>query len=225
MPAYPEWTAIGLLGGLHGVNPAMGWLFAVSLGLQAQSGRAVWAALGPLALGHALAVAVALAATALLGVVLPLAYVRWIAAVALLVFGVRHVRSHAHSRWSVSGMCVGPGRLTMWSFLVSSAHGAGLMVLPFVLRGGSGTGRMHAHAPAAAGGHAAHLAGAAMSAGQTTALVATLLHTVTYFAVSGAIAYVVYEYFGLRFLRRAWVNMNVIWAIALIATAVVTPLL
>jgi hypothetical protein len=35
----------------------------------------------------------------------------------------------------------------------------------------------------------------------------------------------VYEYFGLRFLRRAWVNMNVIWAIALIATAVVTPLL
>ena len=223
MSSPADWASIGLLGGLHGVNPAMGWLFAVSLGLQAQSSRAVWSALGPLALGHALAVAAALAAAAALGVVLPVASVRWIAAAALLVFGVLHFRAHAHSRWGVGGMCVGPGRLTMWSFLVSSAHGAGLMVLPFVLPGVSaaGSGDAHVHSTAA---HASHLAGVAMSAGQTAALFATLLHTLSYVAVSGTIAYVVYRYFGLRLLRRAWINMNVIWAVALIVTAVVTPL-
>ena len=223
MTTPAEWTSIGLLGGLHGVNPAMGWLFAVSLGLQAQSGRAVWSALPPLALGHALAVAVAVAAAALLGVVLPLGSVRWIAAAALLGFGVLHLRTHTHPRWGVGGMCVGTGRLTMWSFLVSSAHGAGLMVLPFLLPAASGTagGDAHVHS---AGSHAAHLAGVAMSPSQTTALLATLLHTLSYILVSGAIAYVVYQRLGLRFLRRAWFNMNVIWAVALIITAVATPL-
>ena len=224
MTAPTEWTSIGLLGGLHGVNPAMGWLFAVSLGLQAQSGRAVWSALGPLALGHALAVAVALAFGAMLGVVLPLTSVRWIAAAALLSFGVWHLRPHAHPRWGVGGMCVGPWRLTTWSFLVSSAHGAGLMVLPFVLPGVAGSVSADAHGHSAGVSHAAHVAGIAISAGQTTALLATLLHTLSYIAVSGAIAYLVYQHLGLRFLRTAWVNMNVIWAVALIVTAVATPL-
>jgi hypothetical protein len=119
---------------------------------------------------------------------------------------------------------VGTGRLTTWSFLVSSAHGAGLMVLPFVLPGASGTASGDAQAHSTAGSHAAHVAGGAMSAGHTTALLATLLHTISYVAVSGAIAYVVYQHLGLRFLRRAWINMNVIWAVALIITAVATPL-
>jgi hypothetical protein len=216
MPAHAEWSAIALLGGLHGVNPAMGWLFAVSLGLQAQSSRAVWSALAPLALGHALAVAVAVAVAAMLGVVMPASSVRWVAAAALLGFGVWHLRSHAHPRWGVGGMCVGPGELTTWSFLVSSAHGAGLMVLPFLMNAGPHTG---------AGGHAAHVAGLAVSAGHRASLLATLLHTVCYFAVSGGIAWVVYERLGLRFLRSAWINVNVIWAGALIVTAVATPLL
>ena len=155
---------------------------------------------------------------------MPLGSVRWIAAAALLGFGVVHLRPHAHPRWGVGGMCVGPGRLTMWSFLVSSAHGAGLMVLPFLLPGGSGTASGDAHAHSAAGGHAAHMAGVAMSASHATALLATLLHTLSYVAVSGTIAYIVYRYLGLRFLRRAWINMNVIWAVALIVTAVATPL-
>ena len=223
MSAHPDWGSIALLGSLHGVNPAMGWLFAVSLGLQAQSSRAVWSALAPLALGHALAVAVALAVAALLGVVLPLAAVRFFAAAALLAFGVLHLRSHSHSRWRVGGMCVGPRELTMWSFLVSSAHGAGLMVLPFVLRPATLGGEAHAHS--GAGGHGAHLAGVALSDGQTTALLATLVHTAGYLAVAGAIAWVVYDRLGLRFLRTAWINMNVVWAAALIVTAVATALL
>jgi hypothetical protein len=222
MPTHPEWTSLALLGALHGVNPAMGWLFAVSLGLQARSGRAVWSALAPLALGHALAVGAALGTVAMLGVVLPLTWIRWIAATALLRFGVLHLRGHTHPRWATVGMCVGAKQLTLWSFIVSSAHGAGLMVLPFVGRAGAGG---DGHARHAAGGHAAHLAGLAPSADHTAAVVATLTHTAGYLVVAGIVAWVVYERVGLRFLRRAWINMNVIWAIALIATAVATPFL
>jgi hypothetical protein len=227
--AHPEWVSIALLGGLHGVNPAMGWLFAASLGLQAQSGRAVWSALAPLALGHALSVAAALAAGAVLGMVLPPALMRWISAAALLGFGMLHLRPHTHPRWlrGVGGMCVGPRQLTMWSFLVSSAHGAGLMILPFVLGRGPTTTSGNADAHSDAGGHAAHLAGVVVSdaGGQTTALFATLLHSAGYFAVAGAIAWVVYERLGLRFLRGAWININVVWAGALIVTAAATPFL
>ncbi len=221
--AHPEWISIALLGALHGVNPAMGWLFAASLGLQAQSGRAVWFALAPLALGHALSVAAALAAGAVLGMALPPALMRWIAAAALLGFGVLHLRPHTHPRWlsGVGGMCVGPRQLTTWSFLVSSAHGAGLMLLPFVL--GRGPTTLSGNADV----HAAHLAGVVVgdAGGQATALFATLLHTAGYFAVAGAIAWVVYERLGVRFLRSAWINMNVVWAGALIVTAAATPFL
>ena len=221
MPAmHAEWGSIALLGSLHGVNPAMGWLFAVSLGLQAQSSRAVWSALGPLALGHALAVVAVLAAGALLGIILPPALMKWLAAAALLAFGLMHLRSHSHPRWGVGGMCVGPTQLTAWSFLVSSAHGAGLMVLPFVL-GATGTDAL---AHSGTGSHA-HLGGAvAMADGRTTALLVTLLHTAGYLAVAGAMAWVVYERLGLRFLRTAWININVVWAGALIVTAVATTL-
>jgi hypothetical protein len=218
MPAQPEWGAVALLGALHGVNPAMGWLFAVSLGLQSRRSRAVWSALAPLALGHALAVAAALATGAILGVVLPLTWIKWIAAAALLTVGILHLRSHSHPRWGVGGMCVGPRQLTTWSFLVSSAHGAGLMVLPFVMRQSPGADAHTDHVT----GHGAHLAGVAVSAGHDVALLATLLHTAGYLAVAGTIAWVAYRWLGLRFLRYAWINMNVIWAAALILTAVAT---
>lgn len=221
MPAvHTEWTSLALLGSLHGVNPAMGWLFAVSLGLQAQSGRAVWSALAPLALGHALAVAAALAAAAVLDIVFPPALMKWAAAGALLGFGILHLRPHTHLKWAMGGMCVGPRQLTTWSFLVSSAHGAGLMVLPFVLR--PGTAGADAHARHGAEGHTAHLAGVAVTGDHTAALVATLVHTAAYLAVAGALAWVVYARLGLRFLRGAWINMNVVWAAALILAAVAT---
>ena len=215
---HADWTSIALLGSLHGVNPAMGWLFAVSLGLQAQSRRAVWSALAPLALGHALAVGAAVAAAAVLGTVLPLSLLRWLAAGALLGFALQHVRRHSHPRWGVGGMCVGPRQLTMWSFLVSSAHGAGVMLLPFVLAPGITSAEAHS----TAGGHAGHLASIAVPGSEATALLATLVHTAGYLAVAGVIAWIVYERLGLRFLRTAWINMNVIWAGALFVTAVVT---
>jgi hypothetical protein len=210
------------LGAMHGINPAMGWLFAVSLGLQEQRSRAVWRALGPLALGHALAVAVTLAIAGALGLVIPIAALKWITAVTLVAFGIFHLRRHRHPR--LAGMRVGPGDLTIWSFLMAAAHGAGLMALPFALSLGSpATGHphdgLHAH-------HVAHAADPILSAGlagiDTIGLIATLVHTVGYLAVAGAVAVVVYERLGLRLLRTAWVNLNAIWAAALVLTGVLT---
>src|SRR6185369_153606 len=164
-------ASVIVLGAIHGINPAMGWLFAVSLGLQAGDGRAVWRALAPLALGHALAIAAAVVAAAILGVVLPLSWLRWLAAGALLSFGAFHLLRHRHPRYG--GMCVGARELTMWSFLMASAHGAGLMVLPFVL----GVAVQGAHA---------HTGRVSMSAG----LLATMLHTASYLFVTGSLAWV-----------------------------------
>ncbi|HEX6308403.1 MAG TPA: hypothetical protein VFZ69_09465 [Longimicrobiales bacterium] len=202
-------AALLALGAVHGVNPAMGWLFAVALGLQEKQGRAVWRALPPLALGHLLAVAAAVLVLMLIGRVVPEALLRILVAGVLLVFGVqRLLRGHRHPRFG--GMRVGARDLTIWSFLMATAHGAGLMVLPFIMPAGGHAGH---------GGHAAH---AALATGETAALAAAALHTASYLLVTGGIAVIVYERLGLKLLRTAWINLDVLWAIALIATAVVT---
>jgi hypothetical protein len=196
------WAALLLLGAAHGVNPGMGWLFAVALGLQQQDRRAVWRALLPLAAGHALAIAAAVGLAAAAGLVLPPAQLRWVVAASLLAMGAFHLVRHRHFRWG--GMRVGARDLTIWSFLMASAHGAGLMALPVVLGAEHG-----AHG---AGGHAAH----------ATGLLASGVHAAGYLLVTGAIAVVVYERLGLRLLRSAWVNLDLIWAGALVVAAVVT---
>jgi hypothetical protein len=210
---------LAALGAVHGVNPAMGWLFAVALGLQEKKGRAIWRALPPLVLGHAFAIAVVVMAAAVIGSFLPHQVLRWGVAAVLLGFGVhRLLRRHSHPR--LGGMRVGPAQLTVWSFLMASAHGAGLMVLPLTIG---------AHADAAHTGHAGHaaqlsVAHAGVAAGQATALLATVVHTAGYLAVTAAIALVVYHRLGVRLLRSAWINLDAIWAVALIVTAVITPL-
>jgi hypothetical protein len=209
------------LGAAHGVNPAMGWLFAVALGLQEQRRGAVWGALMPLAAGHALAIAAALLAAALLGLVLPVAALKWIAAATLLGFGVLHLSRHRHPRYG--GMRVGAKDLTIWSFLMASAHGAGLMAVPFLLAAAPPHGA-HAHG-ADASAHAGHFAAAALPAGDPLALLAVLVHTAGYLLVTAVLAALVYEKLGLRLLRTAWLNLNLIWAVALILTALLTPLL
>lgn len=214
MPALP-WAGILALGAIHGINPAMGWLFAVALGLQEEDRRRVWGALGPLALGHALAVAGAVAAAALLGRVVPLAALKWAVAATLLVVGVAHLLRHRHP--ARGGMQVGWRDLTVWSFLVASAHGAGLMVVPFVLDAAVG-------APGAGvAGSAATLSGG-LPPEPLAGLAATAVHTGAYLLVTGLVAVLVYEKLGLRLLRTAWLNLDLLWAGALIATAVLTPL-
>lgn len=215
------WAALALLGAVHGLNPGMGWLFAVALGLQEQSPRAVWGALGPLAAGHGVAIVVAILGTAMLGAMLPLTLLKGAIAATLVGYGAFKLVRERHPRFG--GMTVGPRDLTIWSALMATAHGAGLMVVPFLLRAERG---------AAAAGHAHHAtqAGAALvQAGPSgellSGVVATALHTGGYLFVTGLVAVVVYHRFGLRLLGRMWINVDRIWAGALIVTGLLTPLL
>ena len=202
------------LGAGHGINPAMGWLFAVALGFQRESRAAVWGALGPLAVGHALAIAVTILVAGIVGLVVPLVLLQWGTALLLVGLGVYRLVRSRHIRFG--GMQVDARELAIWSFLMASSHGAGLMVLPLVM--GDVPVAMHSHPVA----HASILgAGVLGTSGPTAALV----HTVGYLLVTGLIAVIVYERVGTRFLRTAWVNLDLIWAVALVVTGVATVML
>ena len=195
------WPTMFLLGAYHGINPGMGWLFAVARGMQEHRTRAVVWSLPPIALGHALSIGVVVLIAGLAQVALPLMYIRTGVAVALVGLGVYKLIRSRHFRWG--GMQVGFRDLTIWSFLMASAHGAGLMVLPVVLAG--------------AGPHAHHHAGGG--------LWATLIHTLGYFTVTAALALLVYQKLGLAMLRRSWFNLDLIWAVALVVTGFVALLI
>jgi hypothetical protein len=207
-----EMSAVILLGAYHGINPGMGWLFAVALGMQQGSARGVWRALPPIALGHAGAVAAVVAIAAGAGLVVPPAALNLVVAAVLISLGLYRFWRHRHPR--AGGMQVGFRDLTVWSFLMASAHGAGLMVLPFVMPS-SGT-------VAAAGHNHAHHVGAAAAA--TAAGAAVALHTAAYFAVMVLAAWVVYRRLGLSLLRRAWLNVDRLWAGALVLTGIIVLL-
>lgn len=206
--AWP-WAALFLLGAYHGINPGMGWLFAVALGMQKQSSRAVWLSLLPIALGHLLATGLVVAASVLVGVVAPAIYVKIFVACALLGFGLYRLLRKGHPRWG--GMQVGFRDLTIWSFLMASAHGAGFMLLPLIMGG---------LAPASP--HGAH---AAISQGFATGSLAVAVHGLGYLLVTGSVAFLVYVKFGLDLLRKAWVNLDLVWGVALIITAGVALIL
>jgi hypothetical protein len=214
------WGAAGALlalGALHGLNPGMGWLFAVALGTQRRERRAVWCALGPLARGQALANAAAVAVALGLGVVVPTAAVRWGATAMLIGLGVWQLRGHRHPGLgrSRAGLNATGRELTVWSFIVATAHGAGLMAVPFALRAVPSGALGHA-------GHASHASAAFASVGSVDwpTLWATSVHTAGYLLVTGVLALVVYDRAALHLLRRAWINVNLIWAAALVLTGV-----
>lgn len=204
--ATMSWLALIGLGAFHGVNPAMGWLFAVALGMQEKRRSAVYQALLPLAAGHALAVAAAVLLAVAINVVIPLSTLRPALALVLALFGVSRLFRHWHPRWV--SMRVGLGGLTLWSFLMATAHGAGLMVAPVFL----GIGAMpeqHGHAHGATAGSA------------SMALAATGAHAAAYLAVTAVIAILIFEKFGVGLLRRTWFNIDRLWAVALIAAGAV----
>jgi hypothetical protein len=206
--------ALLALGAGHGINPAMGWLFAVALGLQRQSRGAVWGALGPLAVGHGLAIAATIAAAGLVGLVVPLEVLKWVTAGLLVgLGGFRLVRAR---HIAYGGMRMDSRELATWSFLMASAHGAGLMVLPLVL--GDLPTEGHAH-------HVMSASLAGVTGFDLVGVLPALVHTAGYLLVTGLIAVVVYERVGLRFLRRAWVNLDLVWAVALVATGIATLVL
>ncbi len=213
------WAALLLLGAAHGINPGMGWLFAVALGMQRQERGAVWRALLPLAAGHLAAIAVVAVVVGAAGLAISLGRLRWIVAGLLLTLGVWKLVRTSHPRYG--GMSVGSREVAVWSFLMASAHGAGLMVVPFLMR----VVRPAAVASGSHAGHAAHSAELASVIPPVPAagLAVALIHTAGYLLVTGFVAVVVYERLGLRLLGKAWFNVDRLWAGALIVTALVTP--
>jgi hypothetical protein len=206
-----EWLTLAGLGAYHGLNPAMGWLFAVSLGLQHGDRRAVTRSFVPIALGHELSVVVVAALVLGLGVVADPAVLHVGAAAALIGFGLwRFARPRFHPRWTT--MRVNRRELTLWSFLMSSAHGAGLMVAPVLLGGATAS---------ASEGHDLAMAGAAPV---DVAAIGIALHLLAMVAVMSAVALVVYAKVGVEVLRRAWVNTDALWAGAFVLAGVITLL-
>ena len=206
-----DWHAMVLLGAYHGINPGMGWLFAVALGLQQGSARGVWRALPPIALGHALAVGTVLLVVWLAGLVVPLEALRIVVASMLMTFGVYRLWRHRHPRFG--GMQVGFRDLTTWSFLMASAHGAGLMLLPFVMP-------VPTTLAAAGNEHAQHMMTMQSNVVMADGL-AVAIHTLAYLTVMTLAAWIVYRKVGLRFLRSTWLNVDWAWAAALVVTGVV----
>ena len=208
------WLALLGLGAYHGINPAMGWLFAVALGLQEKSRRAVLRAIPPIALGHALSIAVVVGVLWLAQENLPQKALRYGAAVILFGFGLLRLVRSRHPRWV--GMRVGFRDLTLWSFLMASAHGAGLMLVPILL------GWQHRN-QAEHAGHTEHLSPiGGLSLHQVEALTgplqwlaAVVVHSTGHLLVALGIAILVYEKLGLALLRRAWFNLDLLWMIAL----------
>lgn len=257
MSDWEAWAALLGLGAFHGINPGMGWLFAVALGLQEGRRRAVFRALIPIALGHALSIGVVVLIVALAQAAIPMEWLRWPIGLGLLAFGAYKLFRMRHPKWV--GMKVSFRDLVTWSFLMASAHGAGLMLVPVLLGWSAGEGggdagadamgdaggdagahahhQHHAghagHDPATspdAGAHAGHGGDhaehasvlAAVGKGPLLALLATAVHTLGYLAVMLVCAIVVYEWVGLAILRKAWLNLDGFWAVALMITGVAT---
>jgi hypothetical protein len=214
------WLALILLGAYHGLNPAMGWLFAVGLGLQEGRREAVLKAFWPIALGHAASVTLVVAAVLAAQAVVPLGVFRYVAAGALILFGLYKLIRRKHPRWV--GMRVGFRGLTAWSFIMASAHGAGLMLVPVLLKL---SGTMHemehrAHEAHEHWGHGVHLY--LTDPATLTNFAAVAVHTLAMFAVMAAVALVVYDRLGLMILKRTWFNLDLLWAGVLVGAGVIT---
>ena len=197
------WLTFAGLGAFHGLNPAMGWLFAVALGMHRRSRMAVVTSLAPIALGHAVSVAAVAGLLVVAGTVVPPDLVRIGAGALLLGWAAYHWR-FGHRHRVRSGMLVGFGGLVAWSFLMATAHGAGLMLWPALM-------------PTC-------LASEAAGAGSHGAMAATFgavgVHTLAMVATTGLVAALVHEWLGLAVLRKAWLNVDALWASALAVTGV-----
>jgi hypothetical protein len=192
------WLALAGLGAFHGLNPGMGWLFAVALGLHRHDRRMVWLSLLPIALGHALSIGAVALAFIWAGLVVDGRALRIVAGLALIGWAFYHWR-YGHRHRVRFGMQVGLAGLAAWSFLMATAHGAGLMLwpvlMPLCLSGGAVAG----------------------DTALVTALAGVGVHTLAMLAVTAMIAVGVYEWVGLEILRSTWVNVDLVWTFALAA--------
>jgi hypothetical protein len=196
------WLALAGLGAFHGLNPGMGWLFAVALGMHRHDRRVVWLSAVPIGLGHALSTAVVAGAFFWAGLLVDARIMRIGAGVILIGWAFYHWR-YGHRHRVRFGMQIGLIGLGVWSFLMATAHGAGLMLWPVLM-------------PLC-------IAAAAEPDGAgplVTAIIGVGVHTLAMLATMTATAVVVYEWLGLEILRRAWINVDLIWTLALVAAGV-----
>jgi hypothetical protein len=209
--SWTQLVALAGLGAFHGLNPGMGWLFAVAIGLQERSRLALLRALAPIAAGHALSVIIVAGLVSVFRSLVATQAVAIVGGLVLVAFGLWRALSTRHFRWA--GMRLSAGQLVSWSFLMSSIHGAGLMLLPVLVAGPVPGAHPHGMAmPIPAGAVAPLWEGFA----------ATAVHTVAMIAVAGTVALLVYEVLGLRILRTAWVNLDRVWAVVLIGSGLAT---
>ena len=205
------WLVVFALGLFHGLNPAMGWLFAVALGLQEQKRAAVVRALLPIALGHALSFGIIIGAVLVARISLPHSVLKFSAAAILFAFGLFRLFRARHPNWV--GMRVGFGDLTLWSFIMASAHGAGLMLIPLFLKS------TDAHGTAANGTglhmHSMHCFGFGNVSSPSLLAGSITVHTFGYLLATGLVAVLVYEKLGVGLLRHAWFNVDFLWMLAL----------
>jgi hypothetical protein len=198
--AWP-WLTFAGLGMFHGLNPAMGWLFAVALGLHRHGRRDVQLALLPIAAGHAVSIWLVAASVMVLGTVVNTAAIRLAAGGVLVVWALYHW-FYGHRHRVRVGMTVGVMGLAVWSFLMATAHGAGLMLVPALLP-------LCTSMPTIGGGSL------------LVSLAAVGVHTLAMLAVTGAVALAVHEWFDLAFLRRSWINFDMLWTCGLVTTGLV----
>src|SRR5439155_25096197 len=211
------WLILFGLGAFHGINPAMGWLFAVALGLQEEKRTAVLRALPPIALGHALSIGVIIVAVLAARITLPRSALKFAAAAILFAFGMYRLFRSRHPNWV--GMRVGFRDLTLWSFIMASAHGAGLMLIPlFVKRAQIQPAIYSTHLDA--GLNVEPVCTSSFATFGTGSLLASSVatHTLGHFLMTALIALSVYEKLGLALLRRVWFNLDLLWMVALMAT-------
>jgi hypothetical protein len=191
MTAAWPWLTLAGLGAFHGLNPAMGWLFAVALGLHRHSRRVVLISLAPMAVGHAVSIWLVAAAVMALGVAIDPQALRIGIGAALLFWAAYHALYRHRHRVRI-GMTTGLAGLALWSFLMATAHGAGLMLVPALM-------------PLCGGelgfGHGAFL----------MSLAAVGVHMLATLIVTGAVAFAVYSWIGLGVLRRSWINFDMLW--------------
>jgi hypothetical protein len=209
-PIWP-WLAVAAMGAYHGLNPAMGWLFAVSLGLQERSRKKIAGAMLPIAAGHLASIALVVALIGWGALEVSPRLLQLVGGSAVAAFGAfRLFSSRLHYRWV--GMRVSSWDLVVWSFLMASAHGAGLMLFPVLIN----LPVCATIATTAAGG-----AGPTASAMLQTGLWVVLLHTAAMLAVMGPVAIAVYDWIGLGILRKAWINVDKLWAATLMGSGLI----
>ena len=192
------WLAVAALGTFHGLNPAMGWLFAVALGLYRRSRRVVLLSLVPIALGHALAAGSMLMAGLSLGMVIDHTVLNRVCGTLLIGWATWHAL-RGHRMRPLVGMQTGFAGLTVWSFVVAGSHGAGLMLIPALMPICSAL--PNAMGASASGGSTATLAAAALC-----------VHRAAMLLTTGVIALAVFDHFGVAGLRTKWLNFDLLWS-------------